>query len=71
MHRHRVESLAIRSVGYDPLESILEIEFINGDVYQYYGVPELEYNELMSAESKGQFVNLRIKEHYAYAAINR
>jgi hypothetical protein len=42
-------------VGYDREIAILEIEFTNGAVYEYDGVPEEIYADLLAAESKGAY----------------
>lgn len=34
-----VSSSAMRAVGYDKQQSVLEIELHNGDVYRYFDVP--------------------------------
>jgi hypothetical protein len=52
----------IRSVGYDRAESMLEIEFCSGSLYQYANVPQEIYTELMSADSKGGYFEAHIKE---------
>ncbi len=39
MQREPVQSSNIRSVGYDLDEQLLEIEFENGNIYQYFAVP--------------------------------
>lgn len=61
----------IRSVGYDPVGELLEIEFNTGSVYQYAEVPEEIYRELMAAESKGSYMHDYILEQYPYARIRR
>lgn len=66
MHRIPVTSSNIRSVGYDQQSAVLEVEFTSGDVYQYFNVPEHLYRGLMSASSKGQFLNDNIKYGYRY-----
>ena len=40
MERQHVNSSNLESVGYDPTTQTLEIEFLNGGLYQYSGVPE-------------------------------
>ncbi|MGA2650955.1 MAG: KTSC domain-containing protein [Terracidiphilus sp.] len=67
MERNNVASSNISSIGYDPQTSTLEVEFLNGGIYQYYGVPENMYQQLMSAPSKGQFLNTYIKNQYAFS----
>jgi len=49
------------SVGYDFETRVLEIEFIDGAIYQYFDVPEEIYQGLLNAESKGRYFNLVIK----------
>lgn len=60
-----VESNYLRSVGYDPAASILEIEMRRGEVYQYLDVPTEIYTELMNAPSHGKYFNANIKETYS------
>jgi len=70
MERIPVDSTNIASVGYDVRASTLEIEFRNGTIYQYYGVPENEYSGLMSASSKGSYLNQHIKKAgYSYTQV--
>jgi hypothetical protein len=64
MKRLPVDSSALRSVGYDPRSQLLEIEFINGSVYDYYDVPPQAYQEFCEADSMGAFVNFRIKPQF-------
>ncbi|MBU0569173.1 KTSC domain-containing protein [Patescibacteria group bacterium] len=69
MERISVSSSNIFSIGYDAQSRILEIEFTSNEVYQYFDVPENLYNGLMSASSKGQFLNDYIKYSYRYQKI--
>jgi hypothetical protein len=48
MDRKEVESSQLKSVGYDAEKQVLEIEFKNGGVYQYFDVPEHIHRELMA-----------------------
>jgi hypothetical protein len=64
MERQPVTSRSLRSVGYDPSSKVLEIEFNNGRVYQYSGMPETQYRALLAASSLGAFFNAEIKDHY-------
>lgn len=67
MERAPVRSSDLRSVGY--LESILEIEFHSGGLYQYHGVPEHVYNALMSAPSKGRYFHRAVRGVYPYVRL--
>jgi len=62
MERQSVESSNLASIGYDAENEVLEIEFNNGGVYQYFDVPENVYEELMSASSHGQYFDRNIKK---------
>lgn len=69
MDRNRVSSSNLRSVGYDIDESILEIEFHSGSIYQYFNVPLLKYENLIGASSKGRYFSAYIKNRYRYKRI--
>jgi hypothetical protein len=59
----------IESVGYDLETQTMEVEFTNGNVYQYFDVPQAVQEELMRAESTGKFLNAQIKGVYRYAKL--
>ena len=61
MRRTAVSSSNLASVGYDADQRILEIEFLNRSVYQYYNVPESLYRSLMNASSHGSYFDSYIK----------
>ncbi len=67
MRRVPVTSEAVRSIGYEG--RTLEVEFIDGDVYQYYGVPEIRYAELMLSESIGRYIVAHIRDDYRYTRV--
>ncbi len=62
MQRVPVESSSIASIGYAAQERVLELEFRqSGDVYQYFDVPAEEYTAFLAADSKGTYVNQKLK----------
>lgn len=65
MHRAKVTSSSIASIGYDPESEVLEIEFHGGAVYQYDSVPTEEYEGLMDAGSHGKYFHQHIRRRYA------
>ncbi len=69
MNRTAVRSSNICSIGYDAQESILEVEFRSGAVYQYSGVPEDAYQGFMHAASKGSYFRDYIKDRYPYRQV--
>ena len=64
MKRAPVSSSNLCSVGYDPASKTLEIEFHSGGIYQYTGVAETSYRQLMAAPSLGKFFHAHIKDVY-------
>ena len=69
MDKHNIASLNVKAIGYDDSTETLEVEFLNGSVYQYYGVPENTHSKFMDASSKGQFLHMYIKNHYPYSRV--
>ena len=64
MQRQNVTSSNIASVGYDSNQNKLEIEFLDGGIYQYDNVPQSIYCSLMSASSHGGYFHQYIKNEY-------
>lgn len=69
MNRERVSSSNVASVGYDVATQTLEVEFVNGSVYQYYNVGIALFDQFMQAPSKGQFLNTYIRTSYPYSRV--
>jgi hypothetical protein len=69
MRRRPVRSTTLASVGHEPGSGVLELEFTNGMVYQYTGVPESVVRELLEAPSRGQYFNFNIRDHYQYRRV--
>nr|WP_304169117.1 KTSC domain-containing protein [Lonsdalea britannica] len=66
LQRKRVSSADLFAVGYDAETSILEIEFLNGSLYQYQGVARMIYEELLASNSKGSYYSRFIKNSFPY-----
>lgn len=64
MERRRVNSSKIRAVGYDERSQTLEIEFSNGQVYQYSKVYPEVYRRFMAAPNPASFYEDKIAEDY-------
>lgn len=69
MNRVPVSSSNIAQIGYEPDSQILEIEFLNGWVYQYSSVPPNVFDEIMAASSKGRYFSVYIKDRYPTARV--
>jgi hypothetical protein len=57
-----VDSTAISAVAYN--NGTLFIRWIEGNPYTYSIVPEHKFEELMTSDSIGEYVNREIKPHY-------
>ena len=69
MNRTPVNSRNLASVGYDLDSMTLEVEFLDGRVYQYFDVPEFEYRSLMQADSHGTYFNANVRNTYRYTRL--
>lgn len=45
-------------------KDILRVEFQSGLIYDYLNVSKSVYEELMASESKGSYINRKIKDKY-------
>jgi len=63
------ESSNIARYRYNSNAMILTVEFKNGVAYDYYDVPNMVFDQMMVAASKGQFLAQRIKGVYRYARV--
>ena len=64
--RERVKSSNLYSVGYSIEMQILQIEYTNGRIYEYYDVPKSVFMELLNSESKGKYANRNICFSFRY-----
>jgi len=69
MTRSAVNSSNVESIGYESNTQTLEVEFKNGNIYQYFDVPEAIYDAMAKAESAGRFLIDNIKGVYRYARV--
>ena len=66
MKRIPVISTDLKSVGYDEAQKILEVEFLNKSIYQYSRVTADIYENLINANSKGEYFSAKIKNNRLY-----
>lgn len=57
----KTDSSVVDSYLYDSLTLTLIVKFANGMKYMYSGVPNTTYNNFVISESKGNFVQKRLK----------
>jgi hypothetical protein len=61
-----IESSMAKAVGYDSDEEVLQVEFRNGEIYQYQDVDDSTWDGLYKTDSIGKFFNQKIKGKYQY-----
>jgi hypothetical protein len=60
--RQTVSSSNIKSIGHE--NDVLEVEFSNGGIYHYHGVPVAKFHSLKGAKSIGGYLHQHIKPKY-------
>jgi hypothetical protein len=65
-----VESTTLATVAYDDARELLQLEFCNRAVYQYYGVPAEVHAALLRAPSKGNYFNRVIRGRFPYSLVS-
>jgi KTSC domain len=71
MNRISVSSSNLASIGYDSSTQVLEVEFLDGSIYQYSDVPSSVYAGLMAASSHGSYLAQHVKKAgYSYQKVN-
>lgn len=66
---HSVSSSNIAAVGYDAENQFVYVQFLNGSTYVYKGVPEHEFEHLLTAPSVGSYLNRNYKNIYPYERV--
>jgi hypothetical protein len=61
-----IESSSLSKVAYHDHRAILQVEFRDGTIYHYLGVPVHTYRDLLQADSKGAYFNLHIRSLFAH-----
>lgn len=63
------QSSHLQSYEYDPESQTLQVTFVNGDIYQYYNVPQTEYWNLAQSGGSGAYFHSKIRMGYNYQKI--
>lgn len=59
-------STVIRRYQYDAATRQLDILFVSGEAYSYFGVPESIVEGLRNASSKGRYFQSHIRDRFAF-----
>jgi len=62
--RQPVKSRILRSVGYNDSAKILEIEFQNGQIYQFSDVPPKVFADLMHSDEIGKYFSEKVRPKF-------
>lgn len=65
----RVSSSNVFALGYENADLVVYVEFMNGTLYIYKGVPEHEFEALLNAPSIGSYLHRNYKNQYPYERI--
>lgn len=63
------ESSNIAEIAYDGSALILQVTFHNGSRYQYFDVSDHIWQEIKVADSKGIYLNSKIKGQFRYSKV--
>ena len=69
MDMRLVESESLAAAGYDRTRSVLRLRFRAGGTYDYAGVPQTVWEDLLGAESKGRYFIAEIRGRFPYHRI--
>ena len=66
-----LKSNKLRAAGYDDRARIMEIEFANGDIFEYKGVSPETYRQLMASPSPNSFFEDKVEEAFSGKRIGK
>jgi lysyl-tRNA synthetase class 2 len=58
------QSSHLQAYEYDPASQTLTVQFTNGAVYTYAGVPETEYHNFAQSAGSGAYFHAKIRGQY-------
>lgn len=64
-----VESSTLRTIGYDESLALLRLEFQSRVVYEYFEVPVVVFESLLSAASVGACFNAMVRGCFRYEQV--
>ena len=64
-----VSSSNVEAIGYDENSQTLRVWFLNGSMYDYSGVGQMEFDALLEAPSIGSYLARNIKGSYPYEKV--
>jgi hypothetical protein len=71
VERIDLDSTALAWIRYRSEQRVLQVGLRTGRDYDYFDVPASTYQELLTAESKGRYYNLHIRNDFPFREIRR
>ena len=66
-----INSTMIKGVEYDKANKSFKVQFHSGKTYEYKDVSPAKFNKFMAAESKGKFLNTKIKPKHEFSQMEK
>ena len=67
IERSPVKSSNIKSVGWNPADKTLAVEFADGSIYHYHDVEKDIHEGLVGSKSVGSYLHTNIKGKYKHS----
>ena len=64
-----VDSAMVNKVGYDKKKRILQVEFNDGALYQYFDVPKKTYLDFFKRDSIGKYAHKNVRFSYDFLKV--
>lgn len=65
-----VDSSNVEAIGYAATTQELHVRFLkSGETYVYYSVDEWVFQEFLQSDSKGSYLNTKIKPNYQHGKL--
>ena len=64
MEWKQLQSRHLNGARYDPLSQTLHIQFVNGAIHAYQGVPQTIADSLFQISSPGSYFHAKIRDRY-------
>jgi hypothetical protein len=64
-----IESSAVTAVSYVPDEHLLYLKFHSGEIYRYFDFPQEQFDEFLTANSKGKYFVYNIRDRFRYEPV--
>lgn len=68
-HWVTVESSYIDRIAFEATAQVLFVQFRSNAIYAYFDVPSALWHDFLSADSKGRFLNARIRNQLPYLCL--